>query len=113
MQRKQSHENLQIMRLIDEEHLRNPARGSRQMIDHLEDLGMNVNRKRVQRLMRKMGIEGVSPKRRTTLVAAGHRLSVPASRTCHGASQPGLVQRHHVRSDARRVHVLGGRDGLV
>lgn len=67
-------ENLRIMRLMDEEHLRHPARGSRQMIDFLEDLGILVNRKRVQRLMRKMGIEGISPKRRTTLAAAGHRV---------------------------------------
>ncbi len=44
------------MRLMDEEHLKHPARGSRQMIDFLEDQGFIVNRKRVQRLMRKMGI---------------------------------------------------------
>lgn len=62
------------MRLMDEEHLRHPARGSRQMVDFLEDQGLPVNRKRVQRLMRKMGIEGISPKRRTTLAAAGHRV---------------------------------------
>jgi putative transposase len=70
----ESPENLQLMRRIDEEHLRHPARGSRQMVDHLEDLGWNVNRKRVQRLMQKMGIEGISPRRRTTLAAAGHRV---------------------------------------
>lgn len=67
-------ENLRIMRLMDEEHLRQPARGSRQLINFLEDQGVVVNRKRVQRLMRKMGIEGISPKRRTTLAAAGHRV---------------------------------------
>lgn len=70
----ETQENLRIMRLMDEEHLRHPARGSRQMIDFLEDQGLLVNRKRVQRLMRKMGIEGLSPKRRTTLAAAGHRV---------------------------------------
>ena len=70
----ESEENLRMMRLIDEEHLRHPARGSRQMIDHLEDRGLNVNRKRMQRLMRKMGIEGISPRRRTTLAATGHRV---------------------------------------
>jgi len=67
-------ENLQFMRLMDEEHLRHPARGSRQMVDFLEDQGHLVNRKRVQRLMRKMGIEGISPKRRTTLQNAGHKV---------------------------------------
>ena len=62
------------MRLMDEEHLKHPARGSRQMMDFLEDQGFIVNRKRVQRLMRKMGIEGLSPKRRTTLQNAGHQV---------------------------------------
>lgn len=62
------------MRLMDEEHLRRPARGSRQMVDFLSDQGYLVNRKRVQRLMRKMGIEGMSPKRRTTLRNQGHRV---------------------------------------
>lgn len=70
----ETEENLQFMRLMDEEHLKHPARGSRQMIDFLEDQGFMVNRKRVQRLMRKMGIEGMSPRRRTTLRNAGHQV---------------------------------------
>lgn len=67
-------ENLRIMRPMHEEHLRHPARGSRQMIDFLEDKGIVVNRKCIQRLKVKMSIEGISPKRRTTLAAAGHRV---------------------------------------
>ncbi len=67
-------ENLRLMRLMDEEHLRRPHRGSRQMVDFLQDEGLGVNRKRIQRLMRKMGIEGISPRRRTTLRAAGHQV---------------------------------------
>jgi len=67
-------QNLRIMRLLDEEHLRHPASGSRQLINFLEGEGIDVNRKRIQRLMRKMGIEGISPKRRTTLAAAGHQV---------------------------------------
>ena len=70
----ESAENLRIMRLLDEEHMRHPASGSRQLVDFLEDQAMGVNRKRIQRLMRKMGIEGISPKRRTTLAAAGHQV---------------------------------------
>jgi putative transposase len=70
----ETEQNLQFMRLMDEEHLKHPARGSRQMIDFLEDQGFIVNRKRIQRLMRKMGIEGMSPKRRTTLRNAGHQV---------------------------------------
>lgn len=70
----ESAENLRLMRLMDEEHLRRPARGSRQMVDFLGDQGLTVNRKKVQRLMRKMGMEGLSPRRRTTLQAAGHQV---------------------------------------
>ncbi len=62
----ESAESLQLMRLLDEEHLRRPNRGSCQMVDFLKDEGHAVNLKRIQRLMRKMGIEGVAPKPRTT-----------------------------------------------
>lgn len=66
--------NLKLMRLMDEEHMTRPAKGSRQMVDFLQRIGQDVNRKRIQRLMRKMGIEGLSPKRRTTLRNEGHRV---------------------------------------
>ena len=70
----ESQENLRLMRLMDEEHLRRPHRGSRQMVDFFTDQGLVVNRKKVQRLMRKMGLEGMSPKRRTTLRMEGHQV---------------------------------------
>lgn len=70
----ESAENLWLMRLMDEEHLRRPHRGSRQMVDFFSDQGLTVNRKRIQRLMRKMGLEGMSPRRRTTLQRQGHRV---------------------------------------
>lgn len=70
----ESAENLRLMRLIDEEHLRRPCRGSRQMVDFLRDEGHVVNRKKVQRFMRKMGIEGLAPKRRTTLPSRGQHV---------------------------------------
>ena len=49
-------EDLKLMRLIDEIHLKRPFYGSRRIRDDLQDLGHPVNRKRVQRLMRQMGI---------------------------------------------------------
>jgi len=51
-----------FMRLIDEEYIRHPFKGSRRMRVHLKALGHTVNRKRVQRLMRQMGIEAIYPK---------------------------------------------------
>ena len=68
----ESAENLQLMRLMDEEHLRRPCRGSRQMVDYLQDQSFVVNRKRIQRLMRKMGLEGVAPKPGTTKTNTGN-----------------------------------------
>jgi len=58
----ESVENLQIMALIDEEYTKYPFFGSRKIRDVLRRLGYNVNRKRIQRLMRKMGIASIAPK---------------------------------------------------
>ena len=52
-------ENLELMRLIDEEFLRHPFYGSRKMMVYLNRKGLSVNRKRIQRLMRLMGLESV------------------------------------------------------
>lgn len=50
------------MNAIDEEYTRHPFYGSRKMVVYLEDQGYAaVNRKRVQRLMRAMGIQGLCP----------------------------------------------------
>ena len=58
--------NLKLMRLIDEQWLKTPFFGSRRMAKHLRGEGYNASRKRVRRLMRKMGIEAIYPKPRTT-----------------------------------------------
>lgn len=54
-------ENLAYMRLIDEQYMRTPFFGSRQMTTWLNRQGHTVNRKRVQRLMRLMGIQATVP----------------------------------------------------
>jgi putative transposase len=53
----ESEENLHLMRLIDQKWLKAPFFGSRRMKKYLRDQGYKVNRKRVRRLMEKMGIE--------------------------------------------------------
>lgn len=65
---------LAIMRAIDEIHLARPFLGSRRLVDELENRGFTVNRKRVQRLMRRMGITASYPKPRTSKVAKGHTI---------------------------------------
>lgn len=58
----ESAENLTLMRLIDEVYLQYPFYGSRQMCSHLNrHKGYGINRKRVQRLMRLIGLVSVAP----------------------------------------------------
>jgi putative transposase len=59
-------EELELMRRIDELHLEFPFYGSRSIARGLRKKGYGVNRKRVQRLMRLMGLESVAPKPNTS-----------------------------------------------
>jgi len=63
-----------MMRMIDEQYTRAPFYGSRRMAAWLRGCGHLVNRKRVQRLMRVMGIEAIYPKRRLSQAGDGHRI---------------------------------------
>ena len=62
------------MRQIDEEFTRHPFYGSRRIAAWLKRQGHDVNRKRVRRLMRKMGIEAIYPKLNLSKRAAEHRI---------------------------------------
>jgi len=65
---------LALLRRIDELFTRWPFLGSRRMTALLRAEGQTINRKRVQRLMRRMGIAALGPKPRTTKPALGHRI---------------------------------------
>jgi putative transposase len=67
-------ENLSLMEMIDREYTRHPFYGSRRMVLWLQREGYAVNRKRVQRLMRQMGLEAVYPKPRLSIGGAGHKV---------------------------------------
>jgi len=66
--------NLRLMRRIDEEYTAHPFYGSRKMTVWLREHGESVNRKRVQRLMRLMGLEAIYPKPRLSTAGLGHRI---------------------------------------
>lgn len=66
--------NLLLMRLLDEQYTRTPFYGWPRMTTYLQDCGYPVNHKRVQRLLRKMGLVAVYPKPRTTLNNPEHRV---------------------------------------
>jgi putative transposase len=66
-------DDLLMMRLIDELFTAWPFLGSRRIAFMLREKGYSISRKRVQRLMRKMGIAALGPKPRTSKPAPGHK----------------------------------------
>jgi putative transposase len=65
--------NLYLMNLIDEQFTRTPFYGVERMTVWLRRHGQEVNRKRVRRLMRLMGLEAIYPKPRLSLSNQGHK----------------------------------------
>ena len=70
----ESEQNLQLMRIIDETYLAYPFLGSRQMRNWLRLQGHWVNRKRVQRLMRQLGLEAIYRKPNLSAANPQHRI---------------------------------------
>lgn len=67
-------ENLALMRWIDEQFLKTPCYGSRQMVRKLRRLGRRVGRHRVRRLMRKMGLSAIYQAPKTSKPHPEHRI---------------------------------------
>jgi putative transposase len=67
-------ENLRLMQLLDEEYTAHPFLGSRRLTQWLIAQGEAVNRKRVQRLLRLMGLEAIYPKPKLSGAGRGHRI---------------------------------------
>ena len=70
----ESEENLALMRRLDELHMKYPVYGSRKLTAVLRLEGREINRKRVVRLLRLMGVEAIYAKPRTSVPAPGHEL---------------------------------------
>ncbi len=70
----ETEENLALMRRLHELHLEPPVYGSRKLTVVLGREGAVGNRKRVVRLLRRMGIEGIYAKPRTSLPEPGHQI---------------------------------------
>jgi putative transposase len=69
----ESAQNLKLMRLIDEQYTKCPFYGSRRITEWLGTQGHEVNRKRVQRLLRIMGLEAIYPKPKLS-AGTGHKV---------------------------------------
>ena len=69
-----SEEALTLMELIDRQYLATPFYGARKIAAWLKSQGQRVNRKRVRRLMRVMGLKAIYRRPRTSLPAPGHKI---------------------------------------
>ena len=70
----ETEENLAIMRQLDELHMEHPVYGSRRLTVMLDRRGYEVNRKRVMRLLKVMGIEAIYPRRSLSQPGEGHTI---------------------------------------
>ena len=100
--------NLALMRVIDEQFLETPWYGTRQMVRHLRRDGHG---------MRLMGLAAIYQHPRTTSEDHGAAprasgASLSAAGSADRSAQSGLVRRHHVYSDASRLSLPRGGDGL-
>lgn len=66
--------NLRLMRLIDEQYTKTPFYGWPRMTAHVRRLGLQVNHKRVRRLMQAMGLQAIYPKPRSSPAARDHQI---------------------------------------
>jgi hypothetical protein len=92
-------EDLLLCRLIDEEYTNRPFYGSRRMVVFLRAAGHVVNRKRVQRLMRGMGLAGMAPGPNT-------------SPCCRCGSAPRMRSRYRRLSELIVVVAIGGKNDV-
>jgi putative transposase len=67
-------QDLRLLELIDAEYTRRPFYGSRRLVIYLKDQGHAVNRKRVQRLMRVLGLAGMAPGPATSRPHPAHKI---------------------------------------
>lgn len=90
-----------------------PWYGGRQMVRHLQRQGVNIGRRRVRRLMAKMGLSPIYQRPRTSYSApAPPDLPVSAVASGDQSAEPYVVRRHHLLPDSARLPVLGGNHGL-
>jgi HTH-like domain len=103
-----------LLQLLDEEYTRHPFYGTRRMTKYLCGCGYAVNRKRVQRLMQKLGLAGMAPGPEYEQGAsAAQGLSVPVAGHGDHSSQSGLEYGYHLHTAGARLCLPGGDYRLV
>ena len=104
--------DLELMRQIDRLHLEFPFAGARMLRGLLAANGSKAGRRHVKTLMKRMGIEALYRRPRTTKPEPGHKI-YPYLLARHGgrAAEPGVGDGHHVHPDGEglRLSCRGAR----
>ena len=66
--------NLELMRIIDEQYTRTPFYGVPRMTQVLLRMGYPIGHKRIERLMRLMGLQAIYPKKNLSKATPGHKV---------------------------------------
>ena len=101
-----------IMALIDRQYLARPYYGSPRMAAWLATQGHVVNRKRVRRLMRLMGLVAIYQRPNTSKAAAAHKIYPHLLGGIAIEGQSGVVLGRYLHPDGQGVPLLGGHHGL-
>ena len=105
--------DLAMMALIDRQYLARPYYGSRRMAAWLATQGHVVNRKRVRRLMRLLGLVAIYPAPEHEQTGSGPQdLPVPPRWDRDRAGQSGMVLGRYLHPDGQRLPLPGGHHGL-
>ena len=109
-----SEADLTLMQAMDRQYLETPFYGSRRMKAWLERRGVRVNRKRVQRLMRIMGLRAIYRRPRTCQPAPEHRVYPYLLRNAR-VTRPNQVwaRRHRLPAHGPGIPLPDGSHGLV
>jgi len=91
--------SLELMHLIDEVYTKTPFYGSRRIREILKRKGYFLNRKRIQRLMRLMGIEAIYPKPNLSKPHPGHKIYpyLLRNKTVHRVNQVWGIDITYIR----------------
>ena len=106
--------DLDLMAGMDRQYLKTPFYGSRRMTAWLRTQGHQVNRKRVRRLMRAMGLEAIYRKPNTSKPAPEHRIYPYLLKgVAVRQGQSGLGSRHHLPAHVPGIPLSRGHYGLA
>jgi putative transposase len=104
--------NLELMRIIDEQYTRTPFYGVPRMTHLLCNMGYSIGHKRIERLMRKMGIQAIYPKKNLSKTNADHK-KFPYLLKGLDINRPGMGNRYNIHKDEIRVYASCSHHGLV